>query len=132
LGVKADEKVIADRFILIAVMNMKLIGPSLCLAPDCDPGDGYLDLICVRERYRQDFCRWLEDQTPWERKAANFEHWRCRRVEARASNLAAVHVDSHLLEKPDFPLIIELKHAALKYAVVKGGEEFSAGTADDS
>jgi hypothetical protein len=53
-------------------------------------------------------------------------------VEARASNLAAVHVDSHLLEKPDFPLIIELKPAALKYAVVKDGGEFSAGAADDS
>ena len=46
---KVDDTVITDRFLLIAVMNMELIGPRLHLAPDADPGDGLLDLVFVRE-----------------------------------------------------------------------------------
>ena len=49
LELKADDTVISDHFILIAVMNMQLIGPRLHLAPQADPGDGYLDLVFVRE-----------------------------------------------------------------------------------
>jgi diacylglycerol kinase (ATP) len=61
---KADDSIICDRFILIAVMNMELIGPRLHLAPEADPSDGYLDLICVREMHRDAFSRWLHGQSP--------------------------------------------------------------------
>ena len=57
---KVDDTVITDRFLLIAVMNMELIGPRLHLAPNADPGDGYLGLVFVREGHRSDLCRWLE------------------------------------------------------------------------
>jgi diacylglycerol kinase (ATP) len=117
---KADDTVIADSFLLIEVMNMELIGPNLHLAPDADPGDGYFDLVCVRERHRENLCRWLEVQSPGQKNTANFERWRCHRVEARTSDIPPVHANSHLIQKPEFPLVIELEPAALEYAVVKG------------
>ncbi len=63
---KVDDTVITDRFLLIEVMNMELIGPRLHLAPNAVPGDGYLDLVFVRERDRTNLCRWLECQSPGE------------------------------------------------------------------
>ena len=45
---------------------------------------------------------------------------KCRRVEIRASNSAPVQIDSQLIQKPKFPVFIELDSVALEYAVVKG------------
>lgn len=117
---KMDDTVITDRFLLIAVTNMELIGPKLHLAPKADPGDGYLDLIFVREGDRADLCRWLECQSPGQKHPANFESQRCRRVVAHASDVAPVHIDSHLVPRPEFPVIVELEPAALKYTVLGG------------
>jgi diacylglycerol kinase (ATP) len=117
---KVDDTVITDRFLLIAVMNMKLIGPRLHLAPSADPGDGYLDLVFVREGQRGNLCRWLECQSPGQKQAANFESRRCQRVVACASNVAPVHIDSHLVRRPDLPIIVELEPAALEYTVLRG------------
>jgi diacylglycerol kinase (ATP) len=114
---KADDTIICDRFILVAVMNMELIGPRLHLAPEADPSDGYLDLVCVREVHRDAFSRWLEGQSPGLKDAADFERHRCRRMEARASIIAPVHVDSQVITRPASPLVIELQTAALKYAL---------------
>ena len=116
---KVDDTVMTDRFLLIAVMNVELIGPKLHLAPGADPSDGCLDLVCVREKNRQSLSRWLQEQSPGHINAANFERWRCRRVEARAGEAAApVHIDSDLMKGPEFPILIEVEPAALAYAVV--------------
>jgi diacylglycerol kinase (ATP) len=108
---------------LIAVMNMELIGPNLHLAPGADPSDDYLDLVYyIRERHRENLCRWLEDQSSGHKNVAHFERWRCHRVEARATTMVAVHVDSHPIREPEFPLVIELEPAALEYGVVRQPE----------
>jgi diacylglycerol kinase (ATP) len=116
---KVDETIIADRFLLIAAMNLELAGPNLRLAPGADPNDGYLDLVCVRERERENLSHWIEGQAAGQVDTAHFERWRCRRVEARASdNYPSVHIDSQLVQEPKFPIVIELEPAALDYAVV--------------
>jgi len=119
---KVDGTVIADRFILVAAMNLELVGPNLRLAPDANPSDGYLDLVCVRERHRENLSRWIEGQSAGETNAVNFERWRCHRVETRTSNNAPVHIDSNLIQNPKLPIVIELEPAALEYLVVPGGE----------
>ena len=116
---KADDTVIEDRFILMAAMNMELIGPRLHLAPNADPADGYLDLVLVREKHRESFCRWLECQIPGQKKAADLERRRCRRVEMSWTGVAPIHIDSHLVRKPQFPILIETEPTALEYAIVK-------------
>jgi diacylglycerol kinase (ATP) len=116
---KADNDVIRDRFILIAVMNMKLIGPRLHLAPDADPSDGFLDLVLIREGDRDDFSRWLEDQSPGEKLPSRLKSRRCRRIEISPADAARVHIDSRVIEKPEFPLSIEIAPGTLTYAVVK-------------
>jgi diacylglycerol kinase (ATP) len=116
---KVDDTPLADRFLLIALVNMELIGPKLHLAPSADPADGYLDFVCVREAERKDLSRWLEDQSPGHLSAASFECRRCRQVEIHGSTSARIHADSHLIEKPESPLVIKLEPAALSYGMVK-------------
>jgi diacylglycerol kinase family enzyme len=116
---KVDDTVITDRCLLIEVTNMELLGPRLHLAPNADPSDGYLDLGLVREEDRANLCRWLERQSPGQKQPANLESRRCRRVAARAPDVAPVHIDSHLVPKPEFPVIVELEPAALKYTVLR-------------
>lgn len=116
---RVDDDSVCDHFIMIAAMNMNLIGPRLHLAPKADPGDGYLDLVLVRNRHRNELCRWLENQLPGQKEAAPLESRRCRRVEVSANNIAPVHIDGHVLQRPEFPLTIELEATALEYAVVQ-------------
>ena len=58
--------------------------------------------------------------------------WRCHRVEERASGIAPVHIDSHLIQKTEFPIVLERKPAALEYAVVKEWEKWPVDTANFS
>jgi diacylglycerol kinase (ATP) len=115
LELKADDSIIKDRFILLAVMNTELIGPKLHLAPEADPSDGFLDLVFVREEQRADLLRWLECQLPGQKHAAQLENRRCRQVEFCAGNIAPVHIDSELAQSWNFPLTVGLEPAALQY-----------------
>jgi diacylglycerol kinase (ATP) len=114
---KADHQAIRDRFLLLAVMNMELIGPRLPLAPQADPGDGFLDLVYVRVTDRDNLCRWLEGQSSGRNDGAPFERRRCRRIEIGAPNDALLHIDSYLMQKPEFPVIFEIEPGALEYSV---------------
>jgi hypothetical protein len=42
-----------------------------------------------------------------------------RRVAARASDVAPVDIDSQLVPSPEFPVIVELEPAALKFTVLR-------------
>lgn len=53
--IKLDGFTIKGSFLLIEVMNTRYIGPKLRLAPDADPGDGYLNLVLIPENKREEF-----------------------------------------------------------------------------
>ena len=46
-------------YLLMEAMNMNYIGPNLHLAPEADPGDGYLDFVFLAEDNRENFARYL-------------------------------------------------------------------------
>jgi diacylglycerol kinase (ATP) len=47
LKVKLDGKDLSGSYILLEAMNIRAVGPNLYLAPEADPGDGLLDIVCV-------------------------------------------------------------------------------------
>lgn len=49
-----------DRYLAIEIMNTASSGPALPLAPDADPGDGWLDVVLIREEDRDPFRAWIE------------------------------------------------------------------------
>ena len=47
LEVRLDAQDLSGDYVLLEAMNIRFVGPNLYLAPDADPGDGLLDIVCV-------------------------------------------------------------------------------------
>lgn len=54
-----DGRELSDDFLLVEIMNINAVGPGLKLAPDADPGDGLLDVVCLRAEQRAEMTEWL-------------------------------------------------------------------------
>jgi diacylglycerol kinase family enzyme len=50
--IAADGDDLSGEYILCEALNIRSIGPGLCLAPEADPADGLLDLVLVGEAER--------------------------------------------------------------------------------
>ncbi|WP_346854099.1 YegS/Rv2252/BmrU family lipid kinase [uncultured Draconibacterium sp.] len=46
--IKADENVFTDRFFMICLANTRQFGNNIIIAPKANPGDGLIDLVCIR------------------------------------------------------------------------------------
>lgn len=52
--IELDDITIKGSFLMIEVMNTCYIGPKLQLAPEADPGDGYLNLVLIPENKKDE------------------------------------------------------------------------------
>lgn len=53
-----DEDVHGE-FLLVEALNMNAIGPRLKFAPDANPGDGLLNIVCIRDDKRESYIKYL-------------------------------------------------------------------------
>lgn len=58
-AIAVDEHVLAGEWLMIEILNNPFTGPGLPLAPNADPGDKLLDLVCLRESRRREMIAWL-------------------------------------------------------------------------
>jgi diacylglycerol kinase (ATP) len=54
-----DGQDLSGAYLGVEAMNLRQIGPSLPLAPVADPGDGLMDLVCVRPEDRGAMVEWI-------------------------------------------------------------------------
>lgn len=54
-----DGRELSGEFLLVEIMNISAVGPGLKLAPDADPGDGLLDVVCLSVDQRAEMTEWL-------------------------------------------------------------------------
>ena len=78
--VLAEGEDLSHRYLLVEAMNMRSIGPRMVLAPEADPGDGYLDLVLVRETDRRAFAEYLGGIADGIERVSPIETRRVRRV----------------------------------------------------
>ena len=78
--VLADAEDLSGRYLLVEAMNIRSLGPRIVLAPDAHPGDGYLDLVLVRETDRRAFAEYLAGIADGVDRVSPFETRRVRRV----------------------------------------------------
>jgi diacylglycerol kinase (ATP) len=90
-----DDQKVAGRFLLVEVMNTTHVGPGLALAPNADPADGLMEVVCVRDDQREQWCLYLDQLRSGAEVAAPFEARTCRTVEFISAK-APVHVDSKI------------------------------------
>jgi diacylglycerol kinase (ATP) len=61
LEVRLDAQDLSGDYILLEAMNIRFVGPNLYLAPDADPGDGLLDIVCVSKSERGKLSSYLSN-----------------------------------------------------------------------
>ena len=99
---------------------MKRIGPNLVLAPSSDPGDGWFDLVLVRDRQREALRDYLERLQAGEVQDGPFERRPCRTVVFEQLP-PAIPVDDQLCEPVPTPTSIRIQPGAFRYLRVSSG-----------
>lgn len=59
-SVTVDGETFEGEFLSVEVMNTTVIGPNIELAPDADPGDGLLDVVCIGPDAREELRAFLQ------------------------------------------------------------------------
>ncbi len=100
-----DDEELVEAMGLVEVLNIDRIGPRLRLAPEADPSDGLLDVLCVPHAELDAVRRWTEaaDDSPPPGLVR-----RAKRVSIRCDRAVVVHVDDEIPATGDAPFTIEL------------------------
>ena len=91
-----DGEVIEAPLLLLEVMNTRLLGPKVTLAPDADPSDGLLDVVFAREDARVGFIAYLSSLVAGNLESLpNVEIWRVKSLNCTWDG-SPFHVDGEL------------------------------------
>ena len=90
-----DGKDISGEYVLFEAMNMQYIGPNLYLAPDGNPGDGYLDVVMVTNAERAKLHHYLSSWQKGALRAADLPSCRGRHLQMEWTGYK-VHIDDSL------------------------------------
>ena len=83
--IRFDGRTVEGRYLLIEAMNTRTLGPVFELAPRARPGDGWLDLVLIREDQRGELERYLRAVEAGRRRRFPFSVQRARRIELRCA-----------------------------------------------
>jgi hypothetical protein len=100
--------------LLAEVMNIRLVGPNLPLAPSTDPGDGWFDLVLVYEHQRRALLQYLEQLEETGDTHFPFDSLPCRIVTFERI-VPALHIDDIIIDLPKDPIRVSIKPCSLKY-----------------
>lgn len=87
---------LSGEYLLLEAMNIRCIGPNVCLAPGADPGDGWLDVVLAGPDHRELLAAHLRARAHGE-PPPELSTRRGRRLRLRGP-LADLHVDDRVEE----------------------------------
>jgi diacylglycerol kinase (ATP) len=116
-----DERNLSGEYILLEAMNIRSIGPNLCLAPEADPSDGLIDVVLVANDERERLKRYLSDRLTSKSDAAMLEVHRGHHLHIECDN-SAIHIDDEV-EKKNGPAT-QFSSAIVDVTVEPGALEF--------
>lgn len=93
-----DGRAISGRYLLLEAMNLPYIGPNLHLAEASRPGDGFFDVVLVREAERDRLLHYLERWQANRERLAVLPALRGRRLMIEWTGFA-LHIDDKLQPK---------------------------------
>jgi diacylglycerol kinase family enzyme len=108
-----DAEKISGEFLLVEIANIGLIGPSLDLAPEADPSDGFLNVAWVRAEHRKEWLNYLKRSRTNGKASAPVEHRQCRQIAFRRSDVT-LHVDGKVFPEMETPCCITVYPGALE------------------
>lgn len=57
--IELPDRTLKDGFLLVEILNTNAVGPRLKFAPDADPTDGLLHVVCIKESQQEGFLQYL-------------------------------------------------------------------------
>jgi diacylglycerol kinase family enzyme len=97
-------------YLLIEVLNIRSIGPGICLSKEASAADGLLTVVVALESDRQRLAEHLRANLTGSDCDIRLESWRATRVELRDSG--ELHVDDEVREAKD-DVLVTIKPASL-------------------
>lgn len=89
-----DGEDITSDYLMVEVLNTKAVGPRLSLAPDADPNDGFLEIVCVHNDERTPFVSYVTGLlTQGFDKVPNVRRYSGRKLEVEWTGFP-IHVDA--------------------------------------
>jgi diacylglycerol kinase family enzyme len=112
LKVALDGHDLTGDYVLVEAMNIRSIGPNLCLAPDADPGDGLLDVVLVSDGERGKLSDYLAEQATRKKTSPKLPVHRGRHLHVECDEIR-IHIDdnvwpNHGEHPPYSPMIIDV------------------------
>jgi diacylglycerol kinase family enzyme len=98
-----DGETFSSEYLLVELLNTSAVGPRLKLAPDADPGDGLLDLVCIEESDREGFVQYARSMLAEDLDRLETVH--TRKVQAVRFHWDGFpfHLDAEVRPHPDAP-----------------------------
>lgn len=93
--VTLDGRSLSGCYVLLEVMNIRSIGPNLCLAPNADASDGLLDLVLISDAQRGVLRQYLSARIEGHDAALDINVHRGRQVQVEWEG-SRVHIDDEV------------------------------------
>ncbi|WP_160166632.1 diacylglycerol/lipid kinase family protein [Arcticibacter svalbardensis] len=107
----------SGKYLLVEVLNMTSIGPNLVLAPDADPGDGFLEVVLIAESQKNDLDKYIKHKLNGMDSKLSFPPIKAKSVVMRWGG-HMLHVDDQLIMLEEDTIIkIELLPGVLQFLV---------------
>jgi diacylglycerol kinase family enzyme len=105
LKLDLDGKPWEGEALMFEAMNIRYAGPSVFLA-NGNPGDGFLDLVCVTPEHRDDMIAWLVE--PHDKPPSSIFHRRAKRIAFEWDGVP-LHIDDFLPKSRKYPGKVEIE-----------------------
>jgi diacylglycerol kinase (ATP) len=110
-AITIDGSEITGDYLLVEVLNIRSIGPGICLSREASAADGLLTVVVAHESDRQRLAEHVRATLTGSDCDIHLESWRATRVELR--DVGELHVDDEVREAND-DVLVTIKPASLR------------------
>ena len=116
---KIDGVDYSGNFMLVEIMNTRLIGPNLFLSPHGDPGDGEFEVVMIPETDKDKLASYVSDKINGVDVPYHFQQLKAKNIMVKWEG-THVHVDDEIVKIEKYQQIdIELRQGLLEFLVPK-------------
>lgn len=117
-SISLDGKQFPGKYIMVEIMNIKLAGPNLDLAPLASPDDTLLDVVLVRDDERERFAEYLTNRIKGKSNLYQLHVQRAKKIQLEWQGMH-YHLDDEAFEKQaPIKIDIELRQKGLEFLAV--------------
>jgi diacylglycerol kinase family enzyme len=108
-------------FLLVEIMNTRLIGPNLFLSPHGDPGDGEFEVVMIPESDKERLASYVSNKINGMDVPYHFQQLKAKNITVKWEG-THVHVDDEIIKIEKYQEVgIELRNGLLEFLVPANG-----------